>query len=510
MLARQLLQALIQAKTGLDSFTVEIPKSTQHGDYATNAAFILAKQRGENPAALAKQLASELASKEIEAYAIGPFINFKLTDQALTAEVMNIGDDYGASNYGNDRKILLEFVSANPTGPLHIGHGRWAVIGDVLARMQKRLGYAASTEFYINDAGNQINNLRLSVEAVRNGQEIPADGYHGAYIKDLAVKTEDPVEVMLKEQQVVLAKLGVTFDTWFREKTLHEAGEVQKVRDYLDVYEKDGALWLKTMDHGDDKDRVLIKATGEPTYFAADIAYHHNKLERGFKELINIWGADHHGYVARMQIGLKTELDKHQAVLKIIIGQLVNLFRNGEPVRMSKRTGEMITLDEVMEEIGVDATRYFMARYSPDTAIDFDLELAKKQSQDNPVFYVQYAHARICSILRNAVEQGIDVNTIAGDHTINLIADPHERALAKKLVDFPEELIMCTQNYQPYQLAAFAEELAALFHAFYHNCRVISPDQELTKKRLVFVQKTKTVLGIILEKLLGIKAPERM
>ncbi|MFH1428629.1 MAG: arginine--tRNA ligase [Candidatus Margulisiibacteriota bacterium] len=552
MLLKEYLREHISKYVDIDTFSVEIPKNPEHGDYATNAAFLLGKQNKVNPVDLAKDLSQKLSDKNIDAYNIGPFINFRLTNNLLASEVMNIGDDYGKAQIGRKQKVLLEFVSANPTGPLHIGHGRWAVLGDVLKRMLCYTGYDAKAEFYVNDAGNQVNNLRKSVEAVRKGQPIPEDGYHGEYIKDLAKTTDDPIEVMMAEQKEVLDQLHVPFDTWFREQQLHAAGEVEKVGDYLDTYEKDGAVWFKTTEYGDDKDRVLIKATGDPTYFAADIAYHHNKLERGFKKLINIWGADHHGYVARIQIGLKSELEKHNAELQIIIGQLVNLFRDGEPVRMSKRTGEMITLEEVMEEIGVDATRYFMVRYSPDTPIDFDLGLAKKETMDNPVYYIQYAHARICSILRNAGsrDQGTgtrdqvraihespqhgssssqsiechpeldsgsrsstqfpgtpELSTEAADE---LITNDYERALAKKLVEFPDEVADAAQNAQPHRITQYAEDLAAVFHAFYHNCRVISDDADQTAKRMLFVKATQTVLHIILEKILGINAPERM
>ena len=508
---KQYLRNQILEHVPITEFSVEVPSNPEHGDYATNAAFLMAKANKQNPVELAFALCAKLKTTEIDAYAVGPFINFRLTDYFLSAKVMNMGDDYGKSDFGQNSKILLEYVSANPTGPLHIGHGRWAVLGDVLKRILLFSGFNAYSEFYINDAGNQVESLRRSVQAARNNETIPDDGYHGHYVLDLAEYNADPVEILLADQQRVCSLLRVSFDSWFREKLLHSSGAVTKAREYLDTYEKDGAVWLKTMVHGDDKDRVLIKATGETTYFAADIAYHHDKLERGFKTLINIWGADHHGYVVRMQGALKTELEKHNAKLKIIIGQLVNLFRSGEAVRMSKRTGDMICLEDVIEEIGVDATRYFLIRYSADTAIDFDLDLAKKESQDNPVYYVQYAHARICSIIRNAQEAGVVIEqALSGLISADLKESQFERKLAKKLLEFPDEVLDSAINYQPHRIALYAEELASVFHAFYHNCRVISEDSQLTKQRLVFVQKTKLVLEIILVKLLGITAPEKM
>jgi len=513
MLIKKYLREKIAQVVDLPEFSVEVPTKPEYGDYATNAAFLLGKQTKQNPAALADSLSKTLTTDDFSATAIGPFINFRFTDQFFWNQLLHITPAYGQSDSGRGQKVILEFVSANPTGPLHIGHGRWAVLGDVMARLLKTSGCEVATEFYINDAGNQITNLRKSVEAVKNGQSIPEDGYHGAYVRALAESDQDPVESLLAEQQATLTRLGVHFDTWFRETTLHASGEVPKVKEYLDTYEQDGAVWFRSTAYGDDKDRVLIRASGESTYFAADIAYHHHKLQRGYNHLINIWGADHHGYVARMQNALKTELERHQAKLNILIGQLVSLFRNKEPVKMSKRTGEMITLEEVMDEIGVDATRYFMVRRSADTPLEFDLELAKKETSDNPVFYVQYAHARICSILRNALtKDAVDEKEpiILSGSVRPPLFNEYERALAKKLCEFPDEVETAALSYQPHRMTLYAEALSAVFHVFYHHCRVLTDDPETSAKRIQLVKATQQVLHIILEILLGITAPEKM
>jgi len=512
MFLKQFIRSEILKQVTTADFSVEIPKNQDNGDYASNVAFLLAKKLKKNPVELANSISQKLSNKDIQSYNIGPFINFKLSDLFLFSEILKIDHNYGKATSERKEKILLEYVSANPTGPLHIGHGRWAVIGDVLKRLLLYSGFKVSSEFYINDAGNQIKNLLASVTAAKQGQPIPDDGYHGKYIFGLAASGKDPVQVMISQQKDTLKKLNINFDTWFSEKQLHESKSVENIYEYLDTYQKDGALWFRSTAYGDDKDRVLIKASGEPTYFAVDIAYHYNKIKRGYQLLINILGADHHGYINRLKNAIASQLEENRAKLEIIIGQMVSLFRGKEPIKMSKRTGEMITLNEVMTEIGVDATRYFLIRRSPDTHVDFDLELAKQETLENPVFYVQYAHARISSIIRTAVEkyslaivaQNVDIS----DESLKL--NSYERLLAKKLLEFPDEVSETALAYQPHRLAIYAEELAAIFHSFYQNCRVLTDDIKESQRRLCFVKATKTVLQIILKDILGISAPEKM
>lgn len=490
---------------------LEEPKNPEHGDYATNIALRLTKKLKKSPKIIAQELIEKIqpTTSDFIFSEINGFINIRINDARLWNELDKITPNYGKPNLDIERsrnaqieKILLEYVSANPTGPLHIGHGRWAVIGDILARVLAYGGHDITKEFYINDAGNQINNFVDSVNAVKNGLPIPEDGYHGAYISELAA-SDDPVQAMLSQQKETLKNIRSEFDNWFSEKTLHQSGAIEKTLDALRaknaVYENEGALLFRSTDFGDDKDRVLIKSNGEKTYFTADIAYHQNKLARGFTRLINIWGADHHGYIARVRAAIKA-LGGGEP-LQVILGQLVNLFRDGEPVRMSKRTGEMITLQEVVDEIGVDATRYFLAMRSPDTALDFDLGLAKKQSNDNPVYYVQYAHARICSILRQSIPELPE--------TVFAKLEPSERILILKLIHLPEEISEIAQTYNIHRLCSYAQELAALFHNFYHECKVISEDKQTTANRMKLIRSVQIVLKIILD-LLAITAPEKM
>ncbi len=497
----------------LEDITIEIPNNPEHGDYATNIAMRAAKLAKKAPPIIAKQLVEALQKDKAAAArytfsVINGFINVRIQDAYLIELLVNnIKPEFGKSNYGKGQKVLLEFVSANPTGPLHIGHGRWAALGDVLARVLSYTGFEVTKEFYINDQGKQIENLRASVKAIKEGKPVPEDGYHGHYVKELAAGTDDSVEVLLAEQQKVLSMMLVQFDNWFSEKSLHAKGSVQKALDILKkkkaVEEKDGALWFRSTDYGDDKDRVLIKENGELTYFAADIAYHENKLERGFDQLINIWGADHHGYIQRVQAALKALTgDKSFNKLHVLLGQLVSLYRDGAPVRMSKRTGDMITLQEVIEEIGSDATRYFLVARSPDTQLDFDLEVAKKKNDENPVYYVQYAHARICSILR---QPEADVKGKA----VHAKLEPLERKILLVLARVPDDLEMIADNYGVHRLTFLAQELATLFHSFYHEYRVLSDNKEDTLWRLEFIKAIKQVLEIIFN-LLGVSAPEKM
>jgi arginyl-tRNA synthetase len=526
--------------TGID---VERPRDKIFGDWSTNAAMVLAKQAKRNPMEIAEVLTGYLSGygepfKTVEAVKPG-FINFRFSDTYLNASLSDIlkeNQSFGRSVAGAGVKVQIEFVSANPTGPLHVGHGRWAAVGDALANVMTAAGYDVQREFYVNDFGNQMDLFGISV-AARYAQllgieeAVPEGGYHGAYVTDIAQEIIDNEgEKYLKlpaaerhdifrrhaEEQVIdhikriLSSFGVEFDVWFSERSLHAAGTIDKtiagLRELGAVYEKDGAVWLKTTDYGDDKDRVVIRETGQPTYFAADIAYHVDKFERGFDTVINIWGADHHGYVARMKAAVAA-LGYDPARLEVIIGQLVNLYRNGEPVRMSKRTGEMVTFEELMNEVGPDVARYLFLTRSTDSAVDFDIELAKKQSQDNPVYYVQYAHARICSILKYAESQG--AGTTKPGETLMVLTEEPEQDLIKQLLSLRETIEDAAALRAPYRLTKYAEETAAAFHCFYTKCRVVSDDRDLTNARLNLINCTQIVLRNALS-LIGVSAPESM
>jgi arginyl-tRNA synthetase len=448
----------------------------------------------------------------------------------------------------------VEFVSANPTGPMHVGHGRWAALGDSLARVLEHTGHRVEREFYINDAGVQMDTFAKSVaarylELCGSEVEFAPDWYQGAYIVEIAREIfndeatcwldatpasreahfrERAYTQVLEHLQRVLHEFGVDFDVWFSERTLHEPAPgggpsaveraIAELRDRGHIYDLDGAVWFRSTELGDDKDRVLIKADGSYTYFAADIAYHKNKFDRGFDRVIDIWGADHHGYVARMKAACAAI--GHEGQLDIVIGQLVNLFRDGEAVRMSKRTGEMVTFEELVAEVGADAARYLMLQRSSDSALDFDITLAITQSSDNPVYYVQYAHARICSILRKAA--GIDgdaaqvpaiasiaAELVPADASLLPLTDDAELALMRKLSEFPEVVEGAARDLAPYRLTRWAEELAGAFHQFYTVCRVVGDDPELTAARLYACDATRSALATVLG-LLGVSAPERM
>ncbi len=508
-------QALDRLQLPLDKgqIIIEVPNNPEYGDYATNVAMRLAKAARKAPPMIAKDLVAELqkdpkATAHFSFSIAGGFINVRISDTYLIDLVQHkITADLGRNTAEKPQKILLEYVSANPTGPLHIGHGRWAALGDVLARLLAHVGHKVTKEFYINDQGKQINNLYASVDAIKNGKPVPEDGYHGQYVHELAKMDVDPVQHLLAEQKQTLASMSVSFDNWFSEKKLHEAGSVKKAIELLNkngaLEEKEGALWFKSTNYGDDKDRVIIRANGETTYFAADIAYHENKIDRGFEQLINIWGADHHGYIARVKAALKALTnDPNFDRLHVILGQLVSLYRNGEPVRMSKRTGEMITLQEVIEETGPDATRYFLVSRSADTALDFDLEIAKKKNDENPVYYVQYAHARISSILR---QEGAQVSGDVKKTTLEAL----ERQLILMLVRIPDEIALMSETYSIHRLTSLAQELAAIFHRFYHEYRVLSDNKEDTLWRLTLIKAIREALRVLFG-LLGVSAPEQM
>lgn len=490
----------------------------QHGDYASPVAMAAAKPLRQNPRAIAEILQKDLQQNSLfsKIEIAGPgYLNFFLSPQSIEKELFQILEqpDYGRSNALQGRNILLEYVSANPTGPLHIGHGRWAAIGDAMARILRYCGARLSTEFYINDAGVQIRNLLASVDAVRQGKEVPEDGYHGDYIKEIAVLEGDPVQILLSMQQETLHRFRVSFDLFFSETGLHTSSFVQETITFLRqkglLYDEEGAVWFRTTDFGDDKDRVLIKADGSYTYFAVDIAYHRNKVERRFTELINVFGADHHGYIQRLNAAVKAF--SQDVILNIIIGQMVNLFRDGEPVRMSKRTGDMISLDEVIDEIGADAARYFLVLRKTDSKLDFDLSVAREQSENNPVFYVQYAHARIQSILRKAQEENISLPALPPALLSEEETTPGSAAwdLVKKLVSFPEIILDIANTLEPHRMPQYLEELAGCFHRFYAQFRVISEDNEATVRRLALVKATGKILALGLD-LIGVSAPDRM
>jgi len=526
-------------------FVLERPRLKEHGDWATNLALQLQAAEGKPPRAIAEALVAHLRDPDgilSRVQIAGPgFINFTLSGACIREELVRLaeaGEDYGRWDFGDNRKVMLEFVSANPVGPLHIGHGRWAALGDALANLLSFTGHDVSREFYVNDYGRQMDLFAQSVEAayleiLGEPSTFPEDGYRGAYIHDIArellescgerYREADPEErrnlfgqlayrQVLAHLEQTLEAFGVHFDTWFSERRLHESGEVAGVIAFLQdaglAYQHEGAVWMATSRFGDDKDRVLIRGNESPTYFASDIAYHRNKLERGFEHLIDIWGADHHGYVKRMLAALEALGSPRR--LEIIIGQLVNLKSGGQPVRMSKRSGEMVTFEELVEDVGVDAARFFFLMRSQDSAVDFDIELAKEQSQNNPVYYVQYAHARISSILRYAQEQGVPVDEKLPElSSLELLGEEEEMDLARKLFEFEELVRDAALDRAPHRLTHYAQEMAASFHFFYTKHRVITSDAALTRARLFLVLCSRQVLRNCL-KLLGIKAPESM
>lgn len=547
LLENALQKARMEGKikfTQIPEYIIEVPREKIHGDYATNLAMLMAKEARMAPRKIAEIILENIenTSSKIEKIEIaGPgFINIYLNKSWLLPVlplIEEMGDDYGKVNIGKGKRVQVEFVSANPTGPMHMGNARGAALGDSLASLLETAGFNVSREFYINDAGNQIENFGMSLEArylqlLGREAEIPENGYHGEdiieHMKEI-IKTEGDrflhedsqkrreffvnyaLNKNLNKIKKDLKNFGVEFDVWFSEKSLHESGKLQQTVDTLKqkglTYEKDGALWFAASKFGAEKDEVLIRQNGIPTYFAADIAYHKDKLDRGFEEIIDIWGADHHGHVARMKGALEA-LGYDPERLKVIIIQLVRLYRNGELARMSKRTGKAVTLADLVEEVGKDAARFFFNMRSADTHLDFDLDLAVSQSADNPVYYVQYAHARICSILRQVEERGIKIPS-AKEACLELLKELSEIELLKKLAEYPEEITRSAQKLEPYHLTRYAMELASLFHTFYNSCRVITDNQKLMGARLVMIKGVKQVLKNNLT-ILGISAPERM
>lgn len=519
------------------SAKVELPRNPEHGDYATNMAMVLTKEAKMPPLGVAEIIIQNVPQNDLVAaweIAKPGFINIRLRPEALQntlTRILSEKERFGRSTVGESEKILLEYVSANPTGPLHVGHGRWAAIGSVLANLLKATGHAVDQEFYINDAGTQMQLLARSVyvrylDLQGKPAEFPENGYRGDYIRELAQEIMDqrgsnltPEQVaeeaytnIFAKQKALLESFGVRFDRWFSERTLHDSGEVKKTLEELkkrgDIEEKDGATWFLSSKFGDDKDRVLIKENGELTYLSADIAYHWDKYKRGYNKVINIWGADHHGYIGRMKAAVQA-LGYPSDSLVVIIGQLVNLFRGGEPVRMSKRTGEMVTLEEVMEEVGPDAVRYWMVFRSPNTPLDFDLEVAKAESMDNPIYYIQYAHARICGIERVAAERGVDVEKAIAAADLSKLIAAEERKLLYTLAQLPDVLAEAAQALEVHRLPSFAREVAEAFHSFYTEHRVLGVEDEITAARLALVRSSRIVLKNILD-IVGVHAPERM
>jgi arginyl-tRNA synthetase len=515
--------------------TLERPKKAGFGDYATNAALLLAPVVGAPPRDVAGQVGAELGARLGDRLArvevAGPgFLNLFLSDGwhvAAIADVLAAGDRFGAGSPEDAERILVEFVSANPTGPLTAASGRHAAFGDALARLLQFAGHHVDREFYVNDAGSQIARLGASIRARARGEDVPEDGYQGDYVAELAARipgaadmdqdalAQRGVELMLERNRATMEAYRVHFDAWFSERTLHEGdpSAVDRAYELLEshghLYRSEGALWLRTTDTGDDKDRVLERSSGEPTYFASDIGYHADKLARGYDRLVDVLGADHHGYIGRMKAAiaaLGTDPDR----LELLIMQFVHVVERGARAAMSKRSGEFITLDDLIEEIGVDATRFFMLGRSHDTTVDLDLDLAKRQSNENPVYYVQYAHARIASIRAKAGEDRVAAALAAVGAPAVVELDPAERALVKKLLAFPEEVAEAAARRAPHRITGYALELAQTFTAFYRDCQVVGAEgegvEDLRLGLCVATQRTiATALG-----LLGVTAPDAM
>ncbi|MBF0713762.1 arginine--tRNA ligase [Gemella sp. GH3] len=521
---------------------VETPKNSDNGDFSTNIAMQLTRILRKNPKIIAEEIVNNIEQNDfVEKVEIaGPgFINFYVKKASLgniLDKIFELGDKFGENNTGNGEKVLLEYVSANPTGDLHVGHARNGAVADSLVRIMKKSGYEVTREFYVNDAGNQINNLTLSADA-RYKQALgfdiamPEDGYNGKdiirlgevlaaeYGNSLLDKSQEDYMSFLREYSVKyqleklkrdLADFRVEFDNFFSETSLYNSGKIidtlETLKNLNHIYELDGATWLRTTDlgTGDDKDRVLIKADGSYTYFTPDIAYHKDKLDRGYDKLINLFGADHHGYVPRLKAAVNA-LGYSASKLEVLIMQLVRLLENGQEVKMSKRTGKSITLRDLIDEVGTDAARYFLAMRSADTHLDFDFSLAKEQSSDNPLYYVQYAHARICSILRQ-----VDSNKYNNKvYDNNLLTDEYSVEILKALAYFPEVVAQAAKHYEPHRICNYVQSLASAFHKFYGNNKVISENKEQTESYLALITAVKITIKNALE-LVGVSAPEKM
>ncbi|WML46279.1 arginine--tRNA ligase [Neobacillus sp. PS3-40] len=537
------IKANLASEDQIPDVILEIPKEKAFGDYSTNMAMQLTRVAKKAPRLIAEELIAhfDLSKASIEKIELaGPgFINFYMNNSYLPdliPSILEAGEKYGETSVGNHQKIQVEFVSANPTGDLHLGHARGAAVGDSLCNVLAKAGYDVSREYYINDAGNQINNLAVSVEAryfqaLGLEKEMPESGYHGADIigigKKLAEEFGDQyVKADEKERfdffreyslKIEMAKLKkdledfrVGFDVWFSETSLYQNGKIDEaliaLRKTGYIFEEEGATWLRSTEFGDDKDRVLIKNDGSYTYLTPDIAYHKDKLDRGFEKLINIWGADHHGYIPRMKAAIQA-LGYDRDALEVEIIQLVHLYKDGEKMKMSKRTGKAVTMRDLVDEVGLDAVRYFFAMRSSDTHMDFDLDLAVSESNENPVFYAQYAHARISSILRQGVEQGIQIDSNAD---FALIQAEKEVDLLKKLGEFPQVVSEAAQKRMPHRITNYIFELASTFHSFYNAEKVLDSDNlERTKARLALIKTVQITLKNAFA-LIGVSAPEKM
>jgi len=508
--------------------SLERPRSREHGDWATNVALVTAKQAGMPPRELAQRVRDALGPLDgVDAVEVaGPgFLNFRLAHSALERTIRDaatLGAAWGRSQPDvSPGRAQIEFVSANPTGPLHVGAGRWAAVGDALANLLEATGWEVSREYYFNDAGEQMERFRASIAAAIRGEAPPEDGYRGFYIEELAAELRSrPEEIdaaeaayqqLLAQIKATLDTFGVRFDSFFGERTLHQSGAIDRTIDRLragdHVYEAEGAVWLRTTTFGDDKDRVLYRRDGRPTYFAADCAYLASKVERGFDRCVYLLGADHHGYVARLR-AITRALGLAPDLVEILIGQLVHLKRAGQPVRMSKRTGDYVTLDELIEEVGTDAARYTLLRTSIDVTLDFDLDAVVRSDRENPVWYVQYSHARIAGIMRKATEAGVTPGHVE-DAPLALVAQPAEVELVRRIATYPETVAYAAAERAPHKITRYAEELAEAFHRFYTDCQVVSEDAELTRARYwVCVAARQTLVNAL--GLLGVSAPERM
>ena len=531
-------EGVFQLARDLPEINLEVPPKKEFGDFATNFAMQSAKVFRTSPKKIAEEIKSRIDANFLDRIEIAGagFMNFYLKPDVIYLELKNI---YADENFGqlppkNNPLIQVEYVSANPTGLLHVGHGRGAAAGSAIVNILRAAGYNVESEYYINDAGNQMENLAKSVNArylelLGQDTEFPADGYHGVDIIDTAKKIisrdgdkylnlpeDERLKILqdlayadkLAELKKDLSNFRVEFDKWFSERTLHPDkinDAIKILRERGEIYEKDGALWLASEKYGDDKDRVVVRDNGIPTYLAADIAYHKDKFERGFGTLINLWGADHHGYIARVKAAMSAlgfDADK----LKVLLLQMVSLYRGGELIKMSKRTGESITLRELMEEVGTDAARYFFLMRSIDSQLDFDLDLAKKQSSENPVYYIQYAHARICSIFRQAEEVGLKLDDAPN---FSMMTTAAEVDLINKIFEYPTEIEKAAVEFAPQRIARYAYDLAAQFHSFYRDCRILGVDVELAKARLALIKVTAHTIKHALS-LLGVSAPTAM
>jgi len=543
-IADAVVAAGIVTREELPEFVLEVPRDKSHGDLATNAAMQLTKIAKRNPRQIAEAIIANLngASASIETAEIaGPgFINFRLNKNYLypvVGDVLTSGDNYGRVQDNAGKRIEVEFVSANPTGSLHLGHARGAAVGDALCNVLDFAGYEVTREYYINDAGNQVANLAYSIEARYKqalGQDaaMPEDGYHGAdivgFAEELAKQEGDRLLSLPDDERFAyfrqyglereldkikrdLGRFRVSFDLWYSETSLYEQGLVEQGLDALratgHVYEEEGATWLNTTQFGDDKNRVLVKNDGSYTYLTPDIAYHRVKYGRGYDQLINIWGADHHGYIPRMKAAMEA-LGNDPDKLTVLIAQMVSLFQNGEKVKMSKRTGKAVTMEDLMDEVGVDAIRYFFTMRSMDSHLDFDMDLAVSTSNENPVFYVQYAHARICSIFRQAEEQGVTMRALS-DIDLSCLSTEQEYDLLRKLGELPQEVSDAAAQYAPHRVIRYVYELASQFHSYYRAERVMTEDPEQTQARLALLAATRIVIANVL-RLVGVTAPERM